>query len=85
MLHQKVQQTSARRSGRNVQCESHANTRLRSVLKLVETGGFLRRKYPRVKKESTASTRREFAVVVSIKLSVPNGEYDTNFTESGAA
>jgi len=54
------------------------------VLKLVETGGFLRRKYPRVKKESTASTRREFAVVVSIKLSVPNGEYDTNFTESGA-
>jgi len=55
------------------------------VLKLVETGGFLRRKYPRVKKESIASTQREFVVVASIKLSVPNGEYDTNSMESGAA
>lgn len=85
MLHLKVQQISAIRSGRNLQCESHEITRLRSVLKLVEIGGFLRRMSSRDKNIYIPSMQRGYVVLANTKSSALNGESITSNLEYGAA
>ena len=83
-MHQRVQQTSATRSGRNTQCESHANTRLRSVLKSVEIGGFLKRKFPMDKNIYIPSMPRGYVEIANTASSALNGESITNNLEYGA-
>ena len=85
VLHLKVQQISAIRSGRNLQCESHEITRLRSVLKLVEIGGFLRRKLPMDKNTYIPSMQRGYVALANTKLSALNGESITSNLEYGVA
>ena len=68
--------------GSMTQCEDPVNTRILSALNQVVTSGFQNLDKEAFPKQSTLEV---YVTSVSIKLSVQNGVFTTNITESGVA